>query len=61
MFASDFKGLAKRRATLRKQVLASPLFDAQRFARNFEKTLWEMWGDYQKPLQPFLLCSNGMP
>jgi protein O-GlcNAc transferase len=50
MFASDFPELAKRRATLRKQVLTSPLFDAQRFARNFENMLWGMWGDYQQSL-----------
>jgi len=35
--------LANLRSTLRRQVLASPLFNAPRFARHFETALWEMW------------------
>jgi predicted O-linked N-acetylglucosamine transferase (SPINDLY family) len=42
-FTSNFEHLATLRADLRQQVLASPLFDAPRFARNFEDALWEMW------------------
>ena len=42
-FASDLDKLARLRANLRSQVLASPLFDASRFARNFEHALLEMW------------------
>lgn len=40
---SDLPKLATLRAGLRQQVLASPLFDAPRFARNFEDALWGMW------------------
>jgi len=46
-FASDIPRLAALRAGLRQQVLASPLFDAQRFARNLEDALWGMWHSYQ--------------
>ena len=42
-FASDLPTLATLRAGLRQQALASPLFDAPRFARNFEAALWGMW------------------
>jgi protein O-GlcNAc transferase len=45
--ASDLPMLAALRAGLRQQVLASPLFDARRFARNFEDALWGMWQSYQ--------------
>ena len=43
IFASDLDKLTRLRASLRSQVLASPLFDAPRFARNFENALWAMW------------------
>lgn len=46
-FASDLEKLANLRANLRQQVLASPLFDAPRFAKNIETALWEMWNDSQ--------------
>jgi len=46
LFASDLDRLANLRAGLRSQVLASPLFDAPRFARNFEIALLEMWNQY---------------
>ncbi len=39
--------LAMLRATLRSQVLASPLFDARRFAGHFENALWGMWRQYR--------------
>jgi protein O-GlcNAc transferase len=42
-FTSDLERLNELRAGLREQVLASPLFDAPRFARNFEAALWGMW------------------
>ncbi len=41
--AADLPALAALRARLRSQALASPLFDAPRFARHFETALWEMW------------------
>ena len=41
--ASDLPKLSMLRAGLRRQVLASPLFDAPRFARNFEEALRGMW------------------
>ncbi|MFZ2542181.1 MAG: tetratricopeptide repeat protein, partial [Gallionella sp.] len=42
-FASNIERLALLRAGLRQQVLASPLFDASRFAHNLEEALWGMW------------------
>jgi protein O-GlcNAc transferase len=42
-FAEDVGRLKALRAKLRNQVLCSPLFDAQRFARNFENALVAMW------------------
>ncbi|MBI3480942.1 MAG: tetratricopeptide repeat protein [Nitrosomonadales bacterium] len=41
--ASDLPGLAALRAGLREQARTSTLYDAQRFARNFEAALWGMW------------------
>jgi predicted O-linked N-acetylglucosamine transferase (SPINDLY family) len=43
LFASNLDKLARLRVGLRSQALASPLFDAPRFARNFENALFEMW------------------
>jgi protein O-GlcNAc transferase len=41
--AADLNGLAVLRAGLRQQALASPLFDAPRFARHLEQALYGMW------------------
>lgn len=51
-FASDLPALAALRSQLREQVLASPLFDAQAFARHFEAALrgmWTRWCEQQVP------------
>jgi hypothetical protein len=46
-FSSDLPALAELRLGLRGRILAAPLFDAPRFARHFEKALFEMWADYK--------------
>ncbi|HIJ80183.1 MAG TPA: tetratricopeptide repeat protein [Desulfuromonadales bacterium] len=46
--AGNLPGLASIRMELRRNVLASPLFDAPRFARNFENLLWKMWEQWQE-------------
>jgi len=43
---SDLNKLSDLRAGLRAQVLASPLFDAERFAMNMETAMLEMWHAY---------------
>ena len=40
---NDLPKLAALRMGLREQVRTSPLFDAKRFAKNFEDALWGMW------------------
>ncbi len=42
-FAGDVAALSELRASLREQLLASPVCDAPRFARNFETALRGMW------------------
>jgi predicted O-linked N-acetylglucosamine transferase (SPINDLY family) len=44
--ANDLPKLAALRARLREQVLASPVFDAPRFAKHFEEALREMWNKW---------------
>lgn len=43
LHTANLENLATLRTNLRRQVLASPLFDASRFARHFEDALWTMW------------------
>ncbi len=45
-FSSDLEELSNLRSGLRAKVLTSPLFDAERFARNFENAMFEIWHDY---------------
>lgn len=47
--AADVPALARLRAGLRQQVLASPLFDGRRFARNLEAAFEGMWSHRWKP------------
>ncbi len=47
-FSSDLHTLATLRAGLRRQILGSTLFDAERFARNFEQAIADIWRDYLK-------------
>lgn len=42
-FASDLQSLSELRGRLRQQILNSPLCDAKRFARNFERALSDIW------------------
>jgi protein O-GlcNAc transferase len=57
-YSSDFQKLAVLRAGLRERVEESPIFDAARFARNFEDALWGMWRQWRidnaSGLTPFL-------
>ena len=43
LHSHDLKRLATVREGLRERVLASPIFDADRFARHLEAALWGMW------------------
>jgi predicted O-linked N-acetylglucosamine transferase (SPINDLY family) len=48
--AINLKRLAALRSGLRQQVLASPIFDAKRFAQHFEtalRSMWEIWCEQQ--------------
>ena len=46
-YSRDLAQLAAMRKNLRLQVLASPVFDAPRFAHNFETVLWRLWQSRQ--------------
>ena len=50
--ASDLIRLASLRSRLRQQILASPLFDATRFARHLEAALWGMWKRRENAFKP---------
>lgn len=48
LHATDLERLSSLRGKLRQQVMASPLFDAPRFAKNLETALWGMWSQWQE-------------
>ena len=50
-YASDLPQLARLREGMRRQVLASPLFDATRFAGHFEQAMWGMWEAWWRKTQ----------
>jgi predicted O-linked N-acetylglucosamine transferase (SPINDLY family) len=43
--AADLPRLAELRSQLRNRLPATPLFDARRFARDWEDAMWGMWRD----------------
>ena len=55
--ANDLPKLEELRSGLRAQVLASPLFDAQRFALSLDTALWGMWNNWKKQKQAGLTVS----
>ena len=50
--ASDLPALASVRAGMRAQMLASPLCDAPRFARDLAEALWAMWRNWSEMRPP---------
>jgi predicted O-linked N-acetylglucosamine transferase (SPINDLY family) len=48
---NDLQKLATLRSGLRQQVLASPLFDAPRFAHHFENAMRDIWTTWCKQQQ----------
>lgn len=45
-FAANVPALAELRVQMRDKITASALFDAPRFAQNFESALWGMWNSF---------------
>ena len=61
--SGDLESLASLRSSLRARVLASPLFDAKRFAQDFEDALWGMWqartqNDLSAPSEPLTVARD---
>jgi protein O-GlcNAc transferase len=48
LFSSDIKKLEALRKSLRQKLLSSPLFDANKFVSNFEKSLIRVWQEHKK-------------
>ncbi|AKR44663.1 hypothetical protein ACJ67_08990 [Methylophilus sp. TWE2] len=57
-FASDLDALSLLRATLRAQVLASPLMNAKQFAQDFEQLLFGLWQQVLPALKPQQLLAK---
>lgn len=57
-FAGDLDALSLLRATLRAQVLASPLMNAKQFAQDFEKLLFGLWQQVLPTLKPQQLLAK---
>ena len=45
---SDYKKLSDLRVNLRQTALNSPIFDGEKFAKNFHDALWIMWKIFLK-------------
>ncbi|WP_228522811.1 tetratricopeptide repeat protein [Methylophilus sp. 14] len=54
----DLNALAKLRAQLRQQVLASPLMNAEQFAQDFEQLLFKLWQQALLQLKPQQLLAE---
>ena len=50
LLSNKITDLSHLRSNLRQKVLSSPLFDARRFAHNFELALTEIWEQHQGKL-----------
>lgn len=57
-FAADLPALAHLRAGLRTQVMHSPLMDGERFARDMEQLLWNVWTERVSGVADALLAKT---
>lgn len=57
-FAADLPALANLRAGLRAQVMRSPLMDGERFARDMEQLLWNVWSERVTGIADALLAKT---
>lgn len=48
-FSQHPNALAALRARMRPMIGNSPLFDGERFARNFEQAMWDIWSQHEHP------------
>ena len=47
-FASDSNLLSNIRKNLRQKAIDSPIFNSERFAKNFEENMWKIWNEFIK-------------